>query len=491
MTHWSKYPIIYEINTWVWLQDLSQRHSHTLTLATIPRKEWDAISALGVDTVWFMGVWERSPVGIRIAREHEGLQAEYRRALPDFSAEDVVGSPYCVHRYVVDENLGGPEGLAAAREALAERNIHLILDFVPNHIAPDHPWIIEHPEYLIRGNADDLARAPDEFFEFNGNVFAHGRDPFFPPWSDTVQINAFHPGLREAVIRILRGIADNCDGVRCDMAMLMINRIFKQTWGQYAGNSPDLEFWWQVINTLRETHPDFLFIAEAYWDLEWELQQQGFDYCYDKRLYDRILNGNAETVRLHLLADLPYQEKLVRFIENHDEPRAAIFGPLRSRAAALIIATLPGAKLFHEGQFEGRKVKLPVQLGRRPSENIDLDLLAFYRTLLETINAPVFRCGEWKLCDRIGWPDNPSYINLVAWCWHQDEEQWLVVINLSDNNVQGRILLPWDSLEGRTWQLMEVFSPEIYRRNGDELRNYGLYVSLGAWGFHFLRFVEE
>ena len=128
---------------------------------------------------------------------------------------------------------------------------------------------------------------------------------------------------------------------------------------------PKTEYWGEVISATKKAHPDFLFIAEAYWDLEWELQQAGFDFCYDKKLYDRLVHDNAESVRLHLCADLAYQEKLLRFIENHDEPRAAAtFSPAKERAAAVTMATLPGARLFHEGQFEGRKVRLPVFLAQ-------------------------------------------------------------------------------------------------------------------------------
>jgi len=142
-----------------------------------------------------------------------------------------------------------------------------------------------------------------------------------------------------------------------------MNSIFERTWGNRAGTRPATDYWPEVIPAVKKSHPDFLFIAEAYWDLEWELQQQGFDYCYDKKLYDRLEHDNAESVRLHLCADPAYQRKLVRFIENHDEPRAAAtFSPEKERAAAVTIATVTGAKLFHEGQFEGRRVRLPVFL---------------------------------------------------------------------------------------------------------------------------------
>jgi glycosidase len=324
---WPWHPVIYELNSWEWLNDLSRKHRRALDFSTVPEEEWDAIAALGFDAVWFMGVWERSPAGIDISMRNEGLLKDFRRALPDFSREDNVGSPYCVRRYVVDGHLGGSKGLATARRQLSQRGLRLILDFVPNHVAPDHPWVAQHPEYFVQGSAGDATNDPASFIEVAGKVFACGRDPYFPAWPDVLQLNAFDQGLRQQVIETISEIAGQCDGIRCDMAMLLLNEIFERTWGNRAGSKPDKDYWRTVIPAIKSSHPAFKFIAEAYWDLEWELQQQGFDFCYDKKLYDRMEHGQAENVRQHLLADLPYQEGMVRFIENHDEPRAATAFP--------------------------------------------------------------------------------------------------------------------------------------------------------------------
>ncbi len=488
MKPFPKHPLIYEINTWIWLCELSRKYQRRVNFATVPEQEWDAIAAYGFDAVWFMGVWERSPAGIAIAMRNKGLLEDFKRALPDFSAEDNVGSPYCVRRYVIDPHLGGPEGLAAARQTLAKRGIRLILDFVPNHVAPDHPWVFEHPEYFIQGEKKDIAKEPASYFEAGGHIFACGRDPYFPAWPDVLQLNAFRPGLRDAVIETISGIAQQCDAIRCDMAMLLLNNIFERTWGVRAGERPVNDYWMTVIPAVKGKHPQFRFIAEAYWDLEWELQQQGFDYCYDKKLYDRMEHADPESVRQHLLADYSYQEKMVRFIENHDEPRAAAtFSSEKGCAAAVAILTLMGAKLLHEGQFEGRKIRLPVFLSRRPAEPVDQELVAFYDRLLKAIHRDVFRNGAWRLCERSGWPDNRSYQNLLAWCWAKEDERYLVVINFRQEAAQARVHLPWDELRGRGWRLNDALSGEAYDRNGSEMRDGGLYVDLGPWKCHLFQ----
>jgi hypothetical protein len=485
MRPWPKYPLIYEINTWIWLAELSRKYRATIDLGAVPRQEWDALAAYGFDAIWLMGVWERSPRGIQISLANDGLLHDFARALPDFSREDNVGSPYSIRRYVVDAQLGGPEGLCVARAALRERGLRLILDFVPNHVAPDHPWTLEHPEYLMRACPADVQRDPASFLEANGNVFACGRDPYFPAWPDVLQLNAFQPGLRQAMVALVSELAEQCDGIRCDMAMLLLNDVFARTWGERAGEVPVDDYWAPLVRTIKAQQPEFRFLAEAYWDLEWQLTQQGFDFCYDKRLYDRMERADAESVRQHLTADGAYQDHLVRFIENHDEPRAAAtFLGGHARAAAVALLTLKGAKLLHEGQLEGRTVRLPVFLGRRPEESVDEHLSGFYQRLLRATARPVFRHGTWRLCEQSGWPDNQSFLNVLSWCWEEGDERYLVVINFGAAPAQARVRVPWQDLSGRTWSLSDVLSDESHERSGSELSDVGLYVALRPWATH-------
>ena len=489
---WSAHPRIYEINTWVWLGELSRKSGRPITLKNVPKQEWDAIARLRVDAVWFMGVWERSPAGLAIARANPSLMTDCRRALPDVMDRDIVGSPYCVRRYVVDAALGGPEGLAEARKQLAGRGLGLMLDFVPNHVAPDHPWVDEHPEYFVRGDRSDLERDPASFLERAGQVYACGRDPYFPAWPDVLQLNAFDPGLRRAAVETVSNLADQCDGVRCDMAMLFINSIFERTWGKRAGSKPSTEYWTDLIATVKKAHRQFVFMAEAYWDLEWELQQQGFDYCYDKRLYDRMEHGDVEPVRQHLQGDPEFERRLVRFLENHDEPRAAAtFPPDKHRAAAVVVLSLPGAKLLHEGQFQGRRTRVTVFLARRPEETPVLDLERFYETLLQQTAEEPFRSGEWTMCECTGWPDNMSCRNLLAWCWKKQTARCLIIVNFSGASSQARVRVPWSDVAVGTWRLADAFSEQRYERSGEEMTGPGLYISLDPWRWHVFHLAER
>jgi hypothetical protein len=274
------------------------------------------------------------------------------------------------------------------------------------------------------------------------------------------------------------------------MAMLMTNQVFAKTWGGRTGREPAEEFWPAVLSVLRGRHPETVLIAEAYWDMEWELQQQGFSFCYDKRLYDRIVGEDASAVRGHLHADLDYQSRLMRFLENHDEPRiASRMQAAAERAAAVAIATLPGATMWHEGQFEGRRVRPPVFLARRPDEPLDQDLAGWYRRLLAAAGGHQVRAGGWRLLEPTGWPDNQSCQNLLAWSWDgggSGSDRHLVVINLSGQPAQGRIPLAWPDLPGRGWRLTDLLAGTVFERDGGEMASPGFFAALEPWQFHLL-----
>ena len=354
---------------------------------------------------------------------------------------------------------------------------------MPNHTGLDHPWIEEHPEYFVRGSELDLAHAPQNYtwVKRNGGdlLLAYGRDPWFSGWPDTLQLNYANPALQEAMIGELIRIAGQCDGVRCDMAMLVLPDVFERTWGQHAPL-----FWPTATSRVREMVPGFLFMAEVYWDLEWTLQQQGFDYTYDKRLYDRLREGHARPVREHFHAEPAYQNKLARFLENHDELRAAAtFSPDVHQAAAAISFLCPGLRFFHQGQFEGRKKRISPHLVRGPMEPVDVNLRRFYDRLLAVLRQPAVRDGQWQLLEcTTGWDGNWTNDCFVVFAWQSAKGEYLVVaVNYAPNQSQCHVRLPFEDLAGSRWQLQDHLSPARYEWNGDDLLGRGLFLDLAPW----------
>lgn len=485
-------PFLYQLYTRILLRELSRKFRRTARLKDIPNSILDQIANRGFDWVWMLGIWQTGDVGTEVARSLPDLRQSLEQVLPDLTDEDIQSSPFAVKRYVPHESFGGQTSLLRLRDRLKQRNLRLMLDFVPNHTAHDHIWAYLHPEYYIQGTEEDLARDPSTYCKretYRGpKVFAHGKDPYFPAWTDTLQLNYRHAGLREAMIRMLLRIAENCDGVRCDMAMLILPRIIEQTWGERSapadGSEPNDEpFWPEAIGRVRERHPEFVFMAEVYWDLEWELQQQGFDYTYDKRLYDRLRDQQAEPVRQHLVADLDFQRKLVRFIENHDEPRAAgTFSWEVHQAAALTALSLPGMRFVYEGQLEGRTAHVAMQLARRPDEKPNAEVQDFYRRLLKGLNRSVAREGEWQLLDTTvaGGGSN----NAIVFLWQQNGTSLLAAVNYGSEPCEIRVKVPVEGWKGQSITLKDLMSDQTLEASGDEATDSGLTLSLQPWGYH-------
>jgi len=473
-----RHPLLYEINARLFIKRVSEKYHRALTLATVPEEEWQLLARRGFDLVWLMGVWQRSPVARQQALLNPALRQQYDHALPGWTDIDIAGSPYAILDYSLDQALGEATELAKLKSKLNQLGLGLMLDFVPNHLARDHPWTTSHPQWFIQGSEADVIAHPEWFFSpRRGLHLAHGRDPNFPPWTDTAQVNFYSPDLRQALISKLREIAEVADGVRCDMAMLALNDMFEGIWGAMVKGHPhtQTEFWAEAIGKVRQHRPDFLFLAEAYWGLEHKLQLMGFDFTYDKPFYDRLLSSTPTDIRNYLMSNTPYCERSARFIENHDERRAiTAFGRERSLAAAVILATVPGLRLFHDGQLEGKRIQLPTQLVSEPVETADAEVVQFYDRLLKVVNQSAFHNGEWGLAD-------DGHHNLLVWLWRYVKQLEVVVVNYSPSPGQGWLKLPSPLKTTGEIMLRDELSGVTYSRDTREIDRQGLYVNLAPY----------
>lgn len=483
-----KHPHLMEMNAFFFISRMSEKYGRKLTLSTVPVEEWQGYADRGFDYIWLMGVWRRSPGSRAHAMKEPNLCRAYDLILPDWKKEDVAGSPYAIFGYELDPFLGSPDELLKLKMLLNGLGIGLILDFVPNHLAFDHPWTVEHPEYFVSCKPQTHKAHADWFFTTpDGKKLAHGRDPFFAPWIDTVQVNYWSEELRAAWLCELLKMTKCADGVRCDMAMLGLNDVFQGTWGEHiADRRPATEFWGDVIEKVKERKPHFLFIAEVYWDMDWTLQQLGFDFTYDKRLYDRLFYDSPISVRDHLKAEVAYRDKCLRFVENHDEERASvIFGQTKSQAAGVVISTIPGLRFFYDGQLEGRRIRTPVHLRREPKEPAQLETADLYKKLLSFTHNPVIHDGQWTLLlSSPAWIKNDTYLGILCWVWCHGNRWKLIVINYSMLRAQSVIFLPENLCRQVFLQLRDVLTGKLYDRTGEELMRRGFYIDLLPWQSH-------
>lgn len=372
-------PLIYELNARIFGRRFDE----------ITRRDLANFRRLGFSHLWLMGIWRISPGALEISKRF---------------GTDYEGSPYAVPDYEPNPALGSEASLCALRERAHQEGLRIIVDFVPNHTALDSPWIDRHPDFFVSSNPGFRDEQPEWFFDHpSGRRIAYGRDPFFPGWIDTAQLDYANSALREHMIGELARLAGLADGVRCDMAMLLLREQVKKQWYTHVPwdwfneKMPD-EFWREAIFETRRLNPGFLFVAEAYWGKEAYLQQLGFDFTYNKALYDKLVGRAWDPLVAYLeLSSREFLSRSVHFIENHDEERAQyVFGPELHRQVAALVLTLPGAALVHQGQMEGRRERLPVQLARpRVAEEDDPTLTAFYHRLLRVASDPVFRAGRF------------------------------------------------------------------------------------------------
>jgi glycosidase len=475
--------LMFEINARQLLQQTAAALDRdTATLADVPDDRIAEWAGLGFTAVWVMGVWATGAAGRQTSATDPAFTTHHAAALPDWTPEDVTGSPYAVADYIVPEEFGGPQALATLRRRLADAGLALILDFVPNHTAPDHPWVRQHPECFVAGSERDLETHPENFLRTgDGRILAFGRDPYFDGWRDTVQLDYRRAATRGRMVDTLQAIADQCDGVRCDMAMLVLSDVFQRTWGKLADGDAEGEFWADAIDAVRALHPGFRFIAEAYWGLEERLRLLGFDFTYNKGVYDAIVHHDLAGLR-HQLVQRGAMAGSLQFLENHDEPRAATALADRGyrHAATVLLSALPGVRMIHDGQMEARRRQHSVHLGRRFEERPDQDERAVFEDLLGAVAASAIGKGDWQLLDsNRTWAEDDSYLAIFALLWQSpDGRRDLVVVNLAAHQSEANLPVRFQGVAGRAWRLADRLSDADYVRDGSAMCGEGLFVRL-------------
>ncbi|MBK7999840.1 MAG: alpha-amylase [Verrucomicrobia bacterium] len=473
--------LLYEINTRCWLRQLSRRCGREIQLGNVPDSEFDSWRKIGVTHLWLMGVWSTGPKSRQAFLDLPDTESRLRTALPDWAPPDVVGSPYAISSYSVPEVLGGETGLQRFRTTLNERGIKLILDFVPNHLGLDHPWLSERPEFFVQGTQPAPGLFPvGETSE--QRWLAHGKDPYFPAWVDTAQLDLRLASTQEAVVADLRRISERCDGVRCDMAMLALSDIFESTWRHLPPHGPRArtEFWIRAITAVHRE--EFQFIAEAYWDLEPRLLDLGFDFTYDKRVTDFIVNQQWGNLRRHLAnRDENVLRRSIHFLENHDEPRIASQLTLERHAlAAFLMSALPGMWLVFDGQLQGAALHAPVQLARTPDEAIVPPIATMYEKLLAAFQS---KCAGHSTSQLI--QSDP----IIAVHWEISEDNHvLALINGEDAEHQTSIELPFPPKSGDAWSLNVVLIGPSGRTTQSELDKGSIKTLLPPESFELIAF---
>lgn len=482
------HPLLYEVNARQWLASLSRKHRQKIQLGNVPAEEVVSLKKIGTTHLWLMGVWPTGPKSRAQALTHNDLRKAYDDALPGWSEDDVLGSPYAVQELEVASSIGGEPGLAVFRAQLASHGIKLILDFVPNHLGLDHEWVLRRPHLFVGADHPFPDAFPVET-SAQKRYIAHGKDPYFPGWTDTAQLDYRSNQTRDAMTELILSLTQKCDGIRCDMAMLLISEVFENTWKHvpFEGNRSSTEFWHHSITRAKSIRPDFLFLAEAYWGLEGKLCELGFDYAYDKTLYDFVVHDHPQNIQPHLSGLGLQNAHRAHFLENHDEPRAAVeLSHERHRAAAVLIMGLPGMRFLHDGQTEGFKRFARVQLARRADEPLDANIHSIYHPLLEIFAQSLVGRGEGTLLQtRQAWEGNPTsqFFTVVQWQAPNAKDEFnLVVVNMAPHRSQCRVTLTVPNLAGSQWKLEDRIGTETWIRDGDELATVGLFLDLPPRG---------
>ena len=539
----------------VWLFQLSEKYARTVsTLFDIPDEELDLLASWGINGLWLIGLWERSPASRQIKRMSGNSEA--------------LASAYSIFDYRVAEDLGGPAGLEHLKQRLASRGMRLAADMVPNHMGLDSPWLSEHPGWFI-----SLPRSPFPVYTFQGPdlsadhrfsiqiedhyynrsdaavVFRHfdhasgreryvyhGNDGTRMPWNDTAQLDYLNPELREAVINTILSVAGMVPIIRFDAAMTLTRKHYQRLWYPLPGTGGDIpsraehglpaaefnramprEFWREVVDRVNVQAPGTLLLAEAFWLLEgYFVRSLGMHRVYNSAFMNFLKDEDNDKFRSMIAEVLAFDpqilKRFVNFLSNPDEETAAAqFGKQdKYFGVCTLMVTLPGLPMFGHGQVEGLAEKFGMEYarpywGEKPDQEVVsrhereiFPLLRRRELFAEVENFYLLDCraGSGEINQ-----------NVIAFCNRRGDEAFLVIYHNRYEHAAGAICQAVPRLDGKREDLSlaldlprgagrfiafrDLVSGLEYIREASDLAANGLWIELGAYQRHVFHCFRE
>ena len=406
---WMPRAVVMAKNAYVWRDQLSKKYGREIrTLDQFPDEELDSLARAGFTGLWLIGLWERS-VASQTIKQMCGNP-------------DAVASAYSLHDYEIAHNLGGPDAMHNLRDRAWQRGIRMASDMVPNHMAIDSRWVVEHPEWFITldeppfptytFNGPDLSHDPrvgiyleDHYYSKSDAAVVfkrvdrwtgetkyvyHGNDGTTMPWNDTAQLNYLNPEVREGVIQTILHVARQFPIIRFDAAMTLAKRHYQRLWFPEPGTGGAIasraehgltarkfneafpeEFWRDVVDRVALELPDTLLLAEAFWMMEgYFVRTLGMHRVYNSAFMNMLRDEENAQYRLVIRNTLEFDPDILRryvnFLNNPDEDTAVEqFGKGdKYFGLCTMMATLPGLPMFGHGQIEGFAEKYGMEYQR-------------------------------------------------------------------------------------------------------------------------------
>ena len=483
ITVFCRHPLVYEISARPWLYELSKKYGKSITkLKEIPLEEFDELSNNGVDIVWIMGVWKLGQYGVKYDKKY----GDYSSVLPDYTDDDIIGSPFAITKYECNPDIGTDKDLIWLKRELNIRGMKLMLDFVPNHSAADHEQVDTDPNMYIRA-----PNGVQNETRYNEKGFAFGSDVNHQTWKDVIQYNYWDKKTIEVMKDNLKKVLTLSDAVRCDRAYLILNEVFGKAWENeltyYKYSKPEKEFWTYAIEEAKKINPNALFLGETHYEVyDKQLIEIGFDYIYNKPLLDNLIKGAKEVKEYLKSKESFFMKKACHFVENHDEQRIVFITDgdyQKAKAAGTIAATVGGMILINNGQWVGKKNKLDVHLRRALYEGDIAHMKNHYNKLNKVLLEPAFRGNTFYYIDNITGEKKDDFI---AYIREEGNNHYLVVVNYSKN--KGCANVPIYNIKGFKYTLIyDALNDIEYVKNYNDVKN-GMRVCLDAWESHIYEY---